>query len=299
MVSMRVMSAGDGYKYLLRTIAAADGDRELSTPLTRYYVEAGTPPGQWLGDGVVSLGRGQLAVGDRVAEAQLQLLMGMGRDPVTGDPLGLAFPAHKSVPERIEARITDLDPGLSPGAKGEAVAQIEAEETERCRRRAVAGFDFIFSVPKSVSAVWAVADAGTQALVGEAHHAAVAEVVAFMEREVAATRTGATAGGRSRRTGRRDRAGGTAFDHFDSRAGDPHLHTHVVISNKVQTAFDGKWRSLDGRPMHAAVVALSKLHEAVFADQITRTFGVEWEARDMGRDRNQAWAISTVPEELV
>ncbi|GAB3062635.1 hypothetical protein GCM10027079_31840 [Sediminivirga luteola] len=42
-VSMRVMSAGDGYKYLLRTVAAADGDRSLSTPLTRYYVEAGTP----------------------------------------------------------------------------------------------------------------------------------------------------------------------------------------------------------------------------------------------------------------
>ena len=42
-VSMRVMSAGDGYNYLLRTVAAADGDRELSTPLTRYYVEAVTP----------------------------------------------------------------------------------------------------------------------------------------------------------------------------------------------------------------------------------------------------------------
>ncbi|ALU40310.1 hypothetical protein AS188_11680 [Kocuria flava] len=42
-VSMRVMSAGDGYMYLLRTVAAADGDRALSTPLTRYYVEAGTP----------------------------------------------------------------------------------------------------------------------------------------------------------------------------------------------------------------------------------------------------------------
>lgn len=46
-VSMRVMSAGDGHKYLLRTIAAADGDRDLSTPLMRYYAEAGTPPGQW------------------------------------------------------------------------------------------------------------------------------------------------------------------------------------------------------------------------------------------------------------
>ena len=38
-VSMRVMSAGDGYKYLQRTLTAADGDRELSTPLTRYYAE--------------------------------------------------------------------------------------------------------------------------------------------------------------------------------------------------------------------------------------------------------------------
>ncbi|QHC68455.1 relaxase domain-containing protein [Rathayibacter sp. VKM Ac-2759] len=296
---MRVMSAGDGYKYLLRTVAAADGDRSFSTPLTRYYAEAGTPPGQWLGSGVASLGSGQLAVGDRVSEAQLQLLMGMGRDPITGDPLGLAFPAYKSTSERIEARIADLAPTMSPGAMGDAVAQIQAEETERGTRRAVAGFDFTFSIPKSASVLWAVADAGTQALIGEAHHTAVAEVVAFMEREVAATRTGATAGDGA--VAQVDVTGlvATAFDHFDSRAGDPHLHTHVVISNKVRTALDGKWRSLDGRPMHAAVVALSELHEAVFADHMTRTFGVKWEARDRGRDRNPAWAISGVPEELV
>ncbi|WP_145000723.1 MobF family relaxase [Kocuria rhizophila] len=296
---MRVMSAGDGYKYLLRTVAAADGDRSFSTPLTRYYAEAGTPPGQWLGSGVASLGSGQLAVGDRVSEAQLQLLMGMGRDPITGDPLGLAFPAYKSASERIEARIADLAPTMSPGAMGDAVAQIQAEETERGTRRAVAGFDFTFSVPKSASALWAVADAGTQALIVDAHHTAVVEVIAFMEREVAATRTGATAGDGA--VAQVDVTGlvATAFDHFDSRAGDPHLHTHVVISNKVQTALDGKWRSLDGRPMHAAVVALSELHEAVFADHMTRTFGVEWEARDRGRDRNPAWAISSVPEELV
>ena len=136
-------------------------------------------------------------------------------------------------------------------------------------------------------------------MVGGGGRRAVAEVVAFMEREVAATRTGATAGDGA--VAQVDVTGlvATAFDHFDSRAGDPHLHTHVVISNKVQPAFDGKWRSLDGRPMHAAVAALSELHEAVFADHMTRTFGVEWEARDMGRDRNPAWAISTVPEELV
>ena len=54
-VSMRVMSAGDGYKYLLKTVVAADGNRPLSTPLTRYYMEEGTPPGRWLGAGVAAL----------------------------------------------------------------------------------------------------------------------------------------------------------------------------------------------------------------------------------------------------
>jgi len=295
---MRLMSAGDGYRYLLRTVAAGDGDRSLSTPLTRYYAEEGSPPGRWLGTGVAALG-GLIVEGDQVSESQLQLLVGMGRNPVTGDPLGLAYPAYKTVAERVEERTAALDPGLGPVSRVEALAQIEAGEAAHGTRRAVAGYDFTFSVPKSASVLWAVADAGTQALIADAHHAAVAEVVAFMEREVAATRTGATA--RNGAVAQVDVRGliATAFDHYDSRAGDPHLHTHVVISNKVQTVLDGKWRSLDGRPMHAATVALSELHEAVFADHLTRAFGVEWEARDMGRDRNPAWAIAAVPEELV
>jgi conjugative relaxase-like TrwC/TraI family protein len=296
---MRVMSAGDGYKYLLRTVIAGDGDRSLSTPLTRYYTAEGTPPGRWLGTGVAGLGGGQITESDQVSEAQLQLLVGMGRDPITGSPLGRAYPEYQPVAERIAQRVIYLDPELGPAARGEAIAAIETEEAERGVKRAVAGYDYTFSIPKSASVLWAVADAGTQALIGQAHHAAVAEVVAFMEREVAATRTGAT--GRDGAVAQVDVTGliATAFDHYDSRAGDPHLHTHVVISNKVQTVLDGKWRSLDGRPMHAAVVALSELHEAVFADHLTRTFGVEWEARDMGRDRNPAWAIAGVPEALV
>ncbi|MCJ1703464.1 MobF family relaxase [Rathayibacter sp. VKM Ac-2926] len=292
------MSAGDGYKYLLRTVIAGDGDRSLSTPLTRYYAEEGTPPGRWLGSGVTSLG-GQIVEGDQVFEAQLELLLGLGRHPVTGAPLGLAYPAYKSVAERIEERVTALDPELGPASRAEATAAIEVEESARGVRRPVAGYDFTFSIPKSASVLWAVADAGTQALIADAHHAAVAEVVAFMEREVAATRTGAT--GRDGAVAQVDVRGlvATAFDHYDSRAGDPHLHTHVVISNKVQTVLDGKWRSLDGRPMHTATVALSEVHEAVFADHLTRMLGVEWEAREQGRDRNPAWAVASVPEDLV
>ncbi|RCS82583.1 MobF family relaxase [Brachybacterium alimentarium] len=298
-VSMRVMSAGDGYKYLLRTIAAADGDRSLSTPLTRYYTEEGTPPGTWMGAALHGLGDGQIAFGDEVSESQLQLLIGMGRDPVSGDPLGRAFPRYVSVADRIEKRVADLDSELGMGERAEQISLIEAEETESGNRRAVAGFDYTFSVPKSVSVLWGVADAGTQALIAQAHHDAVAQVVEFMEREVAATRSGYTAADGAVAQVEVTGLIATAFDHYDSRSGDPQLHTHVVISNKVQTALDGRWRSLDGRPMHAAVVALSEHYNAVLADRLAGTLGVEWEARDRGRDRNPAWEITGVSEELI
>lgn len=298
-ISMRVMGAGDGYKYLLRTVASADGERALSTPLTRYYAEQGTPPGRWMGSGLAALGHGEIHEGAQVSEAQLQLLLGMGLDPVTGDPLGKAYPVFLRVEDRIAARLTRLDPALGGTERAEAVAVIEAEESARSSRRAVAGFDFTFSLPKSASVLWGVADATTQARIAEAHHAAVAEVVAFMEREVAATRSGATS--RDGAVAQVEVTGliATAFDHFDSRAGDPQLHTHVVVSNKVRTLFDGKWRSLDSRPLHAATVALSELHTAVFADHLTRALGVGWERRERGADRNPVWAVATVPEGLV
>ena len=113
-VSMRVMSAGDGYKYLLKSVAAGDGDRSLSTPLTRYYAEAGNPPGFWLGSGIAAFGRGDLAAGSQVSETQLQLLVGMGRDPLTGAPLGRAYQQFAPVAQRIGERVGRLSPGLDP-----------------------------------------------------------------------------------------------------------------------------------------------------------------------------------------
>lgn len=232
-VSMRVMSAGEGYKYLLRTVAVGDGDRSLNTPLTRYYSAEGTPPGRWMGAGLAALGGGQLMPGDEVSEAQLQLLIGMGCDPITRSPLGRAYPAYKSVAERIAERTTALPPSLTAVERGRAIAAIETEEAARGVRKAVAGFDFTFSIPKSASVLWAVADAGTQALIADAHQTAIVEMIAYMEGEVAFTRTGASAGNGA--VAQVDVRGviATAYDHYDSRAGDPHLHTHVVISNRV------------------------------------------------------------------
>ncbi len=296
---MRVMSAGDGYEYLLRSVVAGDGNRSLSTPLTRYYEEAGTPPGYWLGSGVHAFGDGKLSPGTTVGEDQLALLLGQGRDPITGDQLGRAFPEYQSVADRIASRVAELDSGLSGEEHEVEVARIEAEESEKGKNRAVAGYDFTFSVPKSVSVLWGVADAATQEMLVEAHHAAVAEVVAFLEREVAATRAGVA--GRDGAVAQVDVAGiaATAYDHWDSRCADPQLHTHVVISNKVKTLLDGKWRSLDSRPMHASVVALSEHYNAVLADRLTGTFGIGWEQRARGEDRNPSWEIVGVPDRLV
>ncbi|CUR54363.1 conjugative relaxase TrwC/TraI family protein [Nocardioides sp.] len=298
-VAMRVMSAGKGYQYLLRSVAAGDGNRSLSTPLTRYYAEAGTPPGRWMGTGVLAFGNGQITPGAEVTESQLALLLGMGRDPITGDNLGKAYAQYKSVQDRIGERVAELEPTLSAEEREAQVTKIEAEESESGGRTAVAGYDFTFSVPKSVSVLWGVADAGTQAMIVEAHHAAVEHVVDFIEREVAATRRGTATGDGA--VAQVDVLGiaATAYDHWDSRAGDPQLHTHVVISNKVKTLGDGKWRALDGRPMHAAVVALSEHYNAVLADRLTGTFGLGWERRLRAEDRNPLWEITGVSDDLI
>ncbi|QSR31280.1 conjugal transfer protein [Nocardioides sp. S5] len=298
-VSMRVMSAGRGYDYLLKSVVRGDREMGGSTALTRYYTEEGTPPGRWLGSGLHAFGNGRIRQGDGVTPQQLALLLGSGRDPVTGEPLGRAFPEYEGVRSRVAARVAKLPNDLTDEQRHEAAAMITHEEVATGTRRAVAGYDFTFSAPKSVSTLWGVADAGTQALILEAHHRALDEVVAFLEREVATTRRGVAAGDGA--VAQADIVGivATAYDHWDSRHGDPQLHTHVVISNKVKTAEDGRWRSLDGRPLHAAVVALSAHYNAVLADRMTRTFGIEWEQRDRGKNHNVAWELEPVPESLI
>ena len=88
------------------------------------------------------------------------------------------------------------------------------------------------------------------------------------------------------------RYGGTASATDLSRA-------WVVISNKVKTLLDGRWRSLDSRPVHAAVTAISAHYNAMLADRLSGTFGLRWEARDRGADRNPQWEIAGVPDALV
>ncbi|ACZ31353.1 TrwC relaxase [Xylanimonas cellulosilytica DSM 15894] len=295
-VSLRVMSAGNGYEYLLRSVVSGDGNRSLGTPLTRYYLDEGTPPGFWMGSGVAAFGNGELAAGDAVTPGHLVRLLGHGVDPTNPDvALGKPYPQFSTPGDRIETRVGKLPESLSAGERADAVAAITAEEERRGTRTAVAGYDLTFSVSKSVSVLWALADADTQARIADVHHAAVADVIALFERDIAATRTGSHSVNQEAVVG----IAAAAFDHYDSRANDPQLHTHVVVSNKVKTLRDGQWRSLDGRPIHAATVALSEYYNAVLADRMAAEFGVGWEQRDRGESRSVAWEIAGVPETLI
>ena len=296
-MTIRVMSSGKGYEYLMKSVVVGDGDREMSSSLTRYYTETGNPPGTWVGTGLMSLDDGRspaLTEGDTVTEEHLARLLGAGIHPVTGEKLGKRFPSLQPSRERIAARIARLDPGLRGEARAEAVDRIREEEVAKKPRTAVAGFDLTFSPPKSVSAIWGVADAGTQALIAQAHHAAMRDTIALLEDRVAATRVGASGIAQMPIVG----VIATAFDHYDSRAADPQLHTHVVVSNKVQGE-DGRWRTLDSRRLHKAAVALSESYNAFVTDHTARLLGVTWVPVDRGKDRNTGWEIEGVPAALI
>ena len=137
-------------------------------------------------------------------------------------------------------------------------SKIEAQEARR-ERRAVAGYDLVFTPVKSASLLWALGSASTRQAVEDAHHEAVADTLAWLERETAFARIGDT--GEQQIETRGFLA--AAFDHRDSRAGDPDLHTHLAISNKVRARDDypdgrARWLSLDARVIHAAAVAASE-----------------------------------------
>lgn len=142
-------------------------------------------------------------------------------------------------------------------------------------RSAVAGFDLTFSPVKSVSTLWALASPQVAAQIQQAQHGAVADTLSWLERDVAFTRTTSAGGVRHVEvTG----LIATIFSHRDARSGDPDLHTHMAISNKVQTP-DGAWMSLDSRVLFKAVIAASERYNTRLEAELTAHLGLRFGAR--------------------
>ena len=96
------------------------------------------------------------------------------------------------------------------------------------------------------------------------------EAVGWLERHATYTRTGH----HSARTGEwRDGDGLVAslFLHHISRDGDPQLHVHVAIWNRVQRAdgADGKWRTLDSRTLHNQRLAVAPVTDRVMETRLS------------------------------
>ncbi|WP_152180153.1 MobF family relaxase [Nostocoides sp. F2B08] len=145
-------------------------------------------------------------------------------------------------------------------------------KASRPRTNAVAGYDLSFSPVKSVSTLWAVADLPVAAAIEKAHHAAVADALAFLERSALFTREGT---GGVRQVEIRGLVA-VAFTHRDSRAGDPDLHTHVAVANKVQTRDTGKWLAIDGRPLFKAATAASEVYNTALEVHLRESLGVRF-----------------------
>jgi conjugative relaxase-like TrwC/TraI family protein len=323
-MSLHKLTAGSGYDYLTRQVAALDATEKGHTGLASYYTERGESPGVWIGSGMDGIDG--LAAGNPVTAEQMRALFGCGLHPLAelrqqqlegpdltlrdfqnatrlGAPFkivdndlipfrlevakriaalntAIGWPADASIAAADRARVRTqvahefflAEHGREPTDARELAGQITKDS--RPRTQTVAGYDLTFSPVKSVSALWAVADPPAAATIERAHQAAVQDALAFIERHALFTRTGPQG---IRQVNVRGLVG-AAFTHRDSRAGDPDLHTHVAVANKVQT-LDGRWLSIDGRVLFKANVAASEAYNTALEQHLREALGVRFAER--------------------
>jgi conjugative relaxase-like TrwC/TraI family protein len=327
-MSLHKLTAGAGYDYLTRQVAALDATEKGHTGLASYYAERGESPGVWIGSGLDGIDG--LAAGDPVSAEQMRALFGCGLHPLAelrqqqlegpnltlrdfqsvarlGVPFkivdnnlipfrvevakriaalnsAIGWPADASIAAADRARVRTqvareffvAEHGREPLDARELAGQIAKDS--RPRTQTVAGYDLTFSPVKSVSALWAVADPPVAAVIERAHQAAVKDALAFIERHALFTRTGPQGIRQVNVQG----LVATAFTHRDSRAGDPDLHTHVAVANKVQT-LDRRWLSIDGRLLFKANVAASETYNTALEQHLRDSLGVRFAER-LGTD---------------
>jgi conjugative relaxase-like TrwC/TraI family protein len=129
----------------------------------------------------------------------------------------------------------------------------------------------MFSVPKSASMLFGLGGEREQAAVLHAQRAAIGEAMDYLERHACLVRRGG--GGHIVEGGRG--LIGAAFEHRTSRAGDPQVHTHVLVANGTFRG-DGRWAALDGLAIYHHAPAAGHIHEAVFRRELALELRVEW-----------------------
>src|SRR5215211_2769586 len=224
-------------------------ERSVADGIDDYYAGRGESPGGWVGRGAA-----ELELDGVVCEGELGRLIG-GRHPLTSAVLRRHPPKKQVTVERIDPTTGERrleQKSLSP----------------------VAGYDLVFSPPKSVSLLHALGSEDVRQAVNQAHLAAWQAALSYLERRACVTRKGKNGVVRERGSG----FVAAAYQHRTSRAQDPHLHTHVIVANMAKSPSDGEWRALDGQPIlkHYRLAA-GYLYQSQLRFELTRSLGVEWE----------------------
>ncbi|MGP5242206.1 MULTISPECIES: MobF family relaxase [Corynebacterium] len=136
------------------------------------------------------------------------------------------------------------------------------------------GYDLTFCAPKSVSVLWGLTDSpSVRAAVDAAHAAAVSAAMEYVTEHAAYTR---------RRVDedtvlveRTRGLSGVKYEHRTARSGDPHVHSHVLLSNR-QLCADGKVLSLDGVNVYHEARAGGMIYQATLRAELSDALGVEW-----------------------
>ena len=244
-----------------------------------YYTASGEPPGQWVGKGAAALG-----LTGRVDPAVISRLYQHNIGP--GGELLVARRQSRAAKEREAAAVAAFR-AAHPYASATELAEVRAAARGTDPRQ-VPYFDLTVDVVKSVSVLHAsyrvaarqarergeqdqaaALDAGAD----EIEHAlmdAARDAVAWLERRATYTRTGH----HSARTGEwRDGDGlvASVFLHHISRDGDPHLHVHIAVWNRVQRAdgADEKWRTLDSRSLHNQRLAVAPVTDRMVETRLS------------------------------
>ncbi|MGH9097301.1 MAG: MobF family relaxase, partial [Acidimicrobiales bacterium] len=150
------------------------------------------------------------------------------------------------------------------------------------------GYDLTFSSPKGISLLWAFGSPDVRDGVSAAHDRAVAGVIDHLSREAAYVRRGVNGKHLERATG----FVAAGFRHRTSRAGDPQLHTHVLVPNVV-CGIDGRWSAPDARQLYLwQKAATAMYHSALRAD--LASFGLSWKV-----GRNSLGELSAIPKDIL
>ena len=144
------------------------------------------------------------------------------------------------------------------------------------------GFDLTFSAPKSVSLLYALGDPELKAQAIEAHERAVGAAIGYLEQHAAFLRRGRAGAQRVPAVG----LVAAGFRHRASRAGDPALHTHVLVANLGQDD-EGRFGALDSRAIYRAARTAGYLYQAELRHQLSSSLGVRVGRGDQGGGRDR------------